>query len=321
VIIFLDPQPFLPEAVESVFAQEYDHWELILVDDGSTDGSTEIARRFAGDHPKKVRYLEHAGHVNRGMSASRNLGLRASRGEYVALLDADDVWLPHKLSTQVAALKAHPEAAMVYDSALHWFPGDPDAAQKQRARELGYPAGSLVQPPNLIPLFLKGEAETPGTCSVLIRRGAFDQVGGFVDSFRGMYEDQAFFYKICLDFPVFLCEGHSALYRQHPKSCCEQAVNLGIWRRDQSGIVRDRFLDWLADYVSSRIAVAGSPARSLDTHLKAYFARRRWELRKRRWKQRIPFYQSMKAARDALRSTAKGWLHKLPLLDVTSRAR
>src|SRR5207248_3034632 len=101
VLIFYNAQAFLDETVQSVFAQKYKNWELILVDDGSTDGSTDIARRFADDNPERVRCLEHPSHTNCGASASRNLGVREARGQLIALLDADDVWLPHKLAQQV----------------------------------------------------------------------------------------------------------------------------------------------------------------------------------------------------------------------------
>src|SRR5438128_12540181 len=92
IIIFLNAEQFIQEAIESVFAQTYDNWELLLVDDGSTDGSTAIARSYLERHPRRVRYLEHSEHANRGMSASRNIGSRYARGEYIAFLDADDVW-------------------------------------------------------------------------------------------------------------------------------------------------------------------------------------------------------------------------------------
>src|SRR5215207_11709928 len=101
VMIFLNAEKFIEEAIESVFAQTYDNSELLLVDDGSTDDSTQIALRYAERDPEKVRYLEHPGHRNRGMSASRNLGVSHAEGEYVAFLDADDVWLPYKLQRQV----------------------------------------------------------------------------------------------------------------------------------------------------------------------------------------------------------------------------
>ena len=80
VIIFLNPGEFLSEAIESVFAQTYGNWELLLVDDGSTDSSTDVALQYAARYPERTRYLEHKGHQNRGMSASRNLGIRNARG-------------------------------------------------------------------------------------------------------------------------------------------------------------------------------------------------------------------------------------------------
>src|SRR5213593_4271602 len=94
IMIFLDEEKFILEAIESVFAQTYDNWELLLVDDGSRDASTQIAQRSAEQNPGKVRYLEHEGHQNRGMSTSRNMGIRHAKGNYIAFLDADDVWLP-----------------------------------------------------------------------------------------------------------------------------------------------------------------------------------------------------------------------------------
>ena len=97
ITIFFNAEKFFEEAIESVFVQTYKNWELLLVDDGSTDGSTTIARNYAEHYPEKVCYLEHEGHQNRGMSASRNLGIRHAKGDYVALLDADDIWLPQKL--------------------------------------------------------------------------------------------------------------------------------------------------------------------------------------------------------------------------------
>jgi hypothetical protein len=83
IIIFLNAEKFIREAIESVFAQTYDNWELLLVDDGSTDASTEIAHRYAEQYAGKVRYLEHEDHQNLGMSASRNLGINNAKGKYI----------------------------------------------------------------------------------------------------------------------------------------------------------------------------------------------------------------------------------------------
>src|ERR1017187_6705495 len=102
VIPFLNAQRFLEEAIESVFSQTFRSWELLLVDDGSRDSGTSIARRYSGQHPDQVRYFEHHEHRNRGLPASRNLGIRHAKGHYIAPLDSDDVWLPDKLKQQVA---------------------------------------------------------------------------------------------------------------------------------------------------------------------------------------------------------------------------
>ena len=82
ILIFLDGAPFIDEAIESVVHQAgFDDWELILVDDGSTDASSAIAKTWAATDPARIRYVEHDRHQNRGMSASRNLGLALSRGQ------------------------------------------------------------------------------------------------------------------------------------------------------------------------------------------------------------------------------------------------
>jgi glycosyltransferase involved in cell wall biosynthesis len=95
---------FLGEAIDSVLAQHYVRREVIVVDDGSTDGSAAIARA------RDVRYLWQP---NQGVAAARNTGLAAARGELIAFLDQDDVWLPHKLAAQVAYLREHPAVDVV----------------------------------------------------------------------------------------------------------------------------------------------------------------------------------------------------------------
>ena len=81
IIIFLNVGDFLREAIESVLAQTYDNWELLLADDGSADSSTDIALQYAAKHPNRIRYLEHPNHENRGMSVARNLGIRNAKGK------------------------------------------------------------------------------------------------------------------------------------------------------------------------------------------------------------------------------------------------
>lgn len=247
-------EDFFEEAIESILAQTYDNLELLLVDDGSTDRSTVIALQYAQQYPEKVRYLEHKGHQNRGKCVTRNLGIYHAKGEYIALLDADDIWLPQKLEKQVAILEAYPEAAMVYGSALTWYgwTGNPKDARRDRQRVLGVKPDTLVQPPTLLNLFLKRKAETPGTCSVLIRQEIVQAIGGFDESFQEMFEDQAFFAKICIKAPVFVESGCWDKYRQHSQSSCHIAQAQGYYDSLLPNSSHLTFLNWLEKYLSEQ---------------------------------------------------------------------
>lgn len=240
---------FFREAIKSVLAQTFSDWELLLVDDGSTNGSTEIAQQYAAQHPNRISYLNHADHRTLGASAGRNVGIDRSRGEYIALLDADDFWLPEKLAHQVPILDSQPEAGMLYANTLFWhsWTGRPEDIQRDYLPDLGIPVDRLVAPPVLLGLYLRGKAAVPCTCSVLMRRDAVAQVQGFEESFRDLYTDQAFYAKMVLVHRVFVAAGCLDRYRQHPDSCCAVAERSG---RHQSR--RRGYLRWLEDYLAAR---------------------------------------------------------------------
>lgn len=101
---------FLKQTVESVLAQTLTDWECLLINDGSTDDTPEVAQRLAAAD-SRIRYVEQA---NRGLSGARNRGLDESRGRYIQLLDSDDLLLPRKLEIQVAALAQTNEPAIAY---------------------------------------------------------------------------------------------------------------------------------------------------------------------------------------------------------------
>jgi glycosyltransferase involved in cell wall biosynthesis len=112
VVAFYNAEPFLAEAIESVVAQCSADWELLLVDDGSTDRSPAIAHGFERAD-RRMSYVTAAS-TNRGTAATRNIGLRLARGELIAPLDGDDVWFPEKLEEQVTLLTAKPEGALLF---------------------------------------------------------------------------------------------------------------------------------------------------------------------------------------------------------------
>jgi glycosyltransferase involved in cell wall biosynthesis len=245
VINFENAALFLQEAIDSVYAQSFSDWELILVDDGSGDGSAEIARAALHRDPDRVRYVQHPGGANRGMSASRNLGAAVSAGEYLAWLDADDVWFPQKLEQQVGILDTHPRAALVYGRTQHWHSWTGAAADRERDRVsyLGVEPNTLVEPPMLLRLALESRAPTPGPGEFLVRRSSFERAGGFENEWRTLFEDQVFLAKLYLAEPVFVCDEAWIRYRRHDQSSTRLA---GADGRNALGL---QYLDWLERYL------------------------------------------------------------------------
>jgi glycosyltransferase involved in cell wall biosynthesis len=247
ILIFLDEERFLDEAIASVRAQSLPSWELLLVDDGSTDASSAIARRHADADPRRIRYLDHPGHANLGPSAARNAGLAAARGEIVAFLDGDDVWLPERLERSVALLDAHPEADMTYGRTQYWSSWAAPGRAGDWVQPHGFRAGRTIAAPELLRMYLDGEAAIPCMGSLTLRRAAALESGGFVDEFRGLYEDQVFLARVCIDRAVFVSEELWDRYRQHPDSACATAA-----RSDAAERARSAYHAWLADFLATR---------------------------------------------------------------------
>ena len=154
-----DGESYIGEAIESVLAQDYAPIELIVVDDGSTDGSAEVARGFPG-----VRVVQQE---NAGNGAARNRAVEEASGELYAFLDADDRFTPRKLTLQKAALDADPQLDMVFGKAQEFL--SPELDEETRAR---------LRPPAAEPM--------PWTAPnlMLIRRESFHRVGPFATDVR-----------------------------------------------------------------------------------------------------------------------------------------
>jgi hypothetical protein len=252
VTIFRDPGPFLVEAVESVLAQEHPSWELLLVDDGSVDGSGDLARAYAAQQPDRIRYLCHPGGANRGKSSSRNLGIAAARGEYLALLDADDVFLPDKLRRQVHLLREHPRAAMVYGPTRYWYgwTGRPEDAGRDFLPRLGVAPDAEYPPPLLLETYLTDPGVVPCTCGLLARTAVVRRLGAFDRSIEHLFEDQVLLAKICLEEPVYVEGRCGDLYRQHDSSSSARAVAAGDYHPSRPNPAQEAYLRWLAAYVA-----------------------------------------------------------------------
>ncbi len=250
IMIFLNPGEFFREAIESVRAQTFTHWELLLVDDGSTDGSTVIAQRYSEEYSGRIKYVSHPQRENRGMSASRSLGLRHAAGEFVALLDSDDVWDPNYLAAQITQFTAWPDAAAVFANTRVWFSwtGSPADEQRDQQRHSGNLTNLLVPPRFLIPLWLRQEESTPATCSVLLRV-ATARKHIFDDSFNSIFEDQVFFFKVALHETVFVSDQTLSYYRQHSASSCHREQLAGAYHPSKPNLAERKFLSWFREYL------------------------------------------------------------------------
>jgi glycosyltransferase involved in cell wall biosynthesis len=250
---FLDPPvPFFREAIESVLAQTFQGWELLLVNDGSGSEATEVASAYAEDHPGRIRVLGREGGKNRGAAPSRNVALAQARGEVVALLDSDDVWLPDRLEVHLSLVDAHPSAGMICGPSLYWWSWDGSTSDTERPEDfsppLGVPPNQILHPPGILPVFLRGEGAVPCPTAVTARRDMVEAVGGFQEDFVGpfaVYEDQAFFAKMALHHPMIVTDRVLDRYRQAPRSITATTS------ADRERKARVRFLRWLREYVGS----------------------------------------------------------------------
>jgi len=244
-MIFMNAEKFIDEAIASVMAQTAQDFELLLCDDGSSDDSTAIAKSWESRYSDRVRYLEHAGHVNRGMSATRNLGIGAARGDFIAFIDSDDVWRPDKLAAQLAIMDAHPELGMVCGTVRYWrsWGGGGDEYVPT-----GHVQNRVVYPPEAsLTLYPLGRSAAPCPSDMLLRRAAVEDVGGFEEHFTGrrqIYEDQGFLGKLYLAWPVWFADSVWLDYRQHPDSCVATVTRDGGYDN-----VRSYYLTWFEKYL------------------------------------------------------------------------
>jgi glycosyltransferase involved in cell wall biosynthesis len=243
---FYNAMPYLAEAIESVRTQIYPHWEMVLADDGSDDGGSAIAKEYAARDPQRFVYVEHAGHARRGLPATRNLALAHGRGEFIALLDADDLWLPHKLAEHVAMLRAQAETQWLYGRSEYFHQDGRPAYLPEEA-----PPGQYL-PPRLIKLNLPlGTFSPPTPSSLMFRRAVIDQIGAFEESFTyphlHYFEDQAFLAKLYLNFPGTVVDRCYTRYRVHP-----QTITAGTVKAGQAHTARRFYFDWLRQYLRSQ---------------------------------------------------------------------
>ena len=198
VIPAYNAAPYLRQALDSVLAQTFRDLEVIVVDDGSTDATSQILSGYAS----RVRVLRQQ---NAGVAKARNHGIAASKGRYVAFLDADDAWYPHKIDRQVATLSSDGRQGAIY---TRFVATDADLR----------PSGLRWQPGRralLEDLLFDGNVIAAGASTVLCDRALLDQLGGFDPSFSLCADWELWIRLAAVSGFTYLDEA-LALYRRHP---------------------------------------------------------------------------------------------------------
>lgn len=205
------------EAIRSVLAQDRPDLEIVVVDDGSRDGTADLVAR---DFPQ-VRLFRKS---NGGAATARNRGMREARGEFVAFLDSDDVWLPGKLAAQIAYLDAHPSVGMVCSGFSHWMAGDDGV----------FPEPSSLHPPVAD---IGIDRECSGwvyhklllgnfvwTSTVVMRRTLIERIGEYDESLR-LGQDYDYFLRAARETEIHRLSGTMALYRKHRGSATARGAD------------------------------------------------------------------------------------------------
>jgi len=207
-------EKFIGETIESVIGQTYKSWEMIVVDDGSTD-KTEVIVRFYMSKDPRIKYLP-LGYNSGRPAVPRNYGIKHAKGEYIAFLDSDDLWLPGKLEKQIKLFQISNETAMVY-TRFQTIEGDTISSRI-------FPENSRYKSGNLFKsLYLRSFV---ACSSVMVKRSVLDQVGFFsTDPDLIAIEDTDLWLRIALKYKV-KCTDDSPflLYRIQPQGISQVYV-------------------------------------------------------------------------------------------------
>ena len=251
--------PFIGESLDSVYRQTYRNWEVIVIDDGSTDET----RAILAPHTGRIRYFYQE---NRGTAAARNAGVRQARGELIAFLDNDDIWLPEKLERQVQVMQGSPECGLVFTDGIMFMADGTRRGPVIPSRLDAWIATHLTEDPAVAKgdifrnLFLANEISSAS--SVMVRRECLERAGGF---------DEAV--VIADDYDLWL-----RIARAHAVAVILRCLYMWRWHDgSQSGPLRERIHGWReASLVVQEKHLLVAPA-DIRRPLRAQMARAYWE--------------------------------------------
>jgi glycosyltransferase involved in cell wall biosynthesis len=201
IINCLNGERYLREAMDSVFAQTFQDWEIIFWDNASTDGSADIAKSY-GD---RVRYFKSD--TTSSLGRARNLALSKTRGEYIALLDCDDLWLPQKLSKQLQLLENDTNLAMVYSNSRFFNSGGDLYEHFSQAK----PKRGMVFPYLLETNFISSE-------TMIFRKKSLETLDHVFDEELTMVMDYDLTLRLAYRYPIDYVDEALSKWRMHEGS-------------------------------------------------------------------------------------------------------
>lgn len=224
IIPAYNSREFLPATLESCLAQTYSPCEIIVVDDGSTDGTADMLRDRYGAHVRVLRQ------DNAGAGAARNRGIRAARGEFIQFCDSDDLLLPQKVEHCMAIFAWQPEVVLVYT-------GYDQVAEDGRTP---IPTSHPLLPSGDIFCDLLSSNNFIGTLTVMVRRQAVLDVGGFNENRQvAPAEDWDLWLRLTAQYPATFCPDILALYRQRDEALHKNPLAMARARLEVISLARD----------------------------------------------------------------------------------
>jgi len=232
IIPCYNAEKFLSTTLQSVLKQTYDNIEIIIVDDGSTDSTSQIVSNLIEQNPtdKKIIFYRQA---NKGVSAARNLGIQMASGEIIAFLDSDDIWYPHKVITQLELLDAHSDVVIVASNFDRLSPYGKLLKTKKISKKIYYLDFQQLAVKNKI-----------GTSTVMVRKEIFEKVGFFDESLRGP-EDWDMWLRIAKVGKIAYIDEPLAIYREHYESLSKKNPKHQeehVWKVIEKNVLSDSSL-------------------------------------------------------------------------------
>ena len=219
IIPLFNKAQYVTRAIDSVFAQTYQDFEIVVVDDGSTDGGPELVQKYRDPRLRLVRQ------PNQGPGAARNCGIQETTAPYLAFLDADDEWLPDFLSRYLETLRTNRDCDYVVGS---WFEGDLQIDRSEIWRQFGIEEGGLRLPVNISHADLHNLIMLHWTCTTVCRRHVVEKYGGFYTKGKCKYgEDRYLQMQLLLNHKLYLILEPLAWYHTETFGICISSLGTG----------------------------------------------------------------------------------------------